>query len=192
MGDVTDDYGRRVGMALKAVRQLHADASRLLLDCDGTIGKGLQVCPKGNVVTGDMSTVVGGTWMAEGAYRYYAAPTDNEPGRVDGVCLCFIGEAVAADEPVLIVGQVDYRLPEGQDIQKVWSAWDLWFLFTDNCQDRTYGHVLSAGPITWKKENKTFDGFRLIAVPLYSIMSMGDIVVLMDKVRAATPAAGPV
>lgn len=169
MGDVTDDYGKRVGMALRAVRQLHADASRLLSDCDGTIGKGRRVCTKGYAATGGLSTLLGGNWMPEGAYRCYA--TDTRPGRVEAVCLCFYGEVVAGDEPVLIVGQIDYRLDAGQELQELCDGWDLWYMLADNCPERTHGKVLSGGPLTWQDEGKSFDGFRLIAVgrPMFEI-----------------------
>lgn len=186
MGDVSDDYGRRVGMAIRAVRQLHEDASRLLSDCDGTIGKGLRVCPRANVATADLSTVLGGCWMAEGAYRCYAA-SETQAGLMDGICLCFLGTKVAREEPVLIVGQIAYRLEAGQGLADVIYGWDLWYLFADNCPSLAYGEVHSSGPLTWQDGGKSFDGFKLIAVPLYSIRSMDDVVALMDRVRATVP-----
>jgi hypothetical protein len=187
MGDVSDDYGLRVGMALKAVRQLHADASRLLSDCDGTIGKGMQVCHRANVATAGMSTVLGGSWMAAGAYRCYAAAPDTQPGLVDAVCLCFFGAKVAKDEPVLIVGQITYRLEAGQPLADVVDGWDLWYLFADDCPGRACGEVYSSGPLTWQDGGKSFDEFRLVAVPLYSLTSMDDVVALMGRVRGTGP-----
>lgn len=183
MGDLSDDYGQRIGMALKAVRQLHADASKLLSDCDGIIGKGRRVCTRGYAATGGLSTLLGGKWMPEGAYRCYAA-SDARPGRVEAVCLCFHGEVVACDEPVLIVGRIDYRLNAGQELQELCDGWDLWYLLADNCPEQTYGKILGGGPLSWQDGGKSFDGFHLIAVPLFSITSMDDVVALMDRVRA--------
>ncbi len=184
MGDVNDDYGRRIGMALKAVRQMHADASRLLADCDGTIGKGKALAIRSNNATTGISYSLGRIWMAEGAYRCYAAAPDVQPGLVEAICLCFFGDKVATEEPVLVVGQVCYRLDAEQKLQDLCEGWDLWYLFAYNCPDRTFGKVLSDSLITWPDEGKSFDWFNLIAVPLFSINSMDDVAGLMDRIRA--------
>jgi hypothetical protein len=185
MGDVSDDYGQRVGMALKAVRQLHEDASRLLSDCDRVLAKGKRVCTRTYAATGGMSSLLNGSWMAKGAYRCYAAAPDKQPGLVEAVCLCFFGEIVARDEPLLIAGQISYRLDAGQGLADVCDGWDLWYLFANDCPERRYDEVLWSGPLTWQEGGKSFDGFRLLAVPLYSIKSLDDVVALMNRVRAA-------
>ncbi len=185
MGDVTDDYGKRVGTALRAVRQLHADASRLLSDCDGTIGKRREVCGGRNTGTERLSSLLGERWMPEGAYRCYGPAAGEPAGQVDAVCLCFFGETVAKDEPVLIAGRIEYALDPGQGLEAVWSGWDVWYLLSHNCPERTHGAVLTGGPVTWTDDGKAFTGFRLIAVPLYSITSTDDVVALMERVRAA-------
>ena len=61
--------------------------------------------------------------MPDGAYRCYAA-TVSWPGRVEAVCLCFYGEVVASEEPVLIVGQIDYPPEAGQELQELCDGWD--------------------------------------------------------------------
>jgi hypothetical protein len=171
-------------MALKAVRQLYADASRLLSDCDSTIGKGRRVCTRSYAATAGLSSLLGGLWMAEGAYRCYAADPQRRPGLVEAVCLCFLGEKVAKDEPVLVAGRIAYRLDDGQVLADVCDGWDLWYLFADDCPERTCGVVHSSGPLTWPDGGKSFDGFSLVAVPLYSISSMDDVVALMERARA--------
>lgn len=186
MGDLTDDYGWRVGMALRAVRQLHADSVRLLRDCDGKIGEGRRLATSGYAATAGLSNALGGCWMPEGAYRYYAAP-GSHLGRVEAVCLCYYGEVVASDEPVLIVGRIDYHLDDGQQIEKVCDGWDLWYLLAENCADRPYRKVLSGSNVNWS-DGKSFDGFRLIAVPLYSIESINDVVALMKECQASDSA----
>ena len=192
MGDVSDDYGRRVGMALRAVKQLYADASRLLSNCDGTIGKGRRVCTKSYAATNGLSSLLGGGWMAEGAYRCYAAEPDKQPGLVEAVCLCFTGETTAREEPLLVAGQINYRLDAGQKLHDVCDGWDLWYLFAGYCPVRPHGEVQTAGPLTYQDGSKSFDGFKLVAVPLYSITSLADVVALMDSVRsAANPAGSP-
>lgn len=37
---MTDGYGKKVNNAVKAVRQMYADTSKLLQACDDAIGKG--------------------------------------------------------------------------------------------------------------------------------------------------------
>jgi hypothetical protein len=81
---MSNDYGLRVGTAIRAVARLHSDTSRLLLDCDGTIGQGRTSIFK-NYATSDLTwNVKANHWMAAGIYRYYDT-SDIQPRTVEGV-----------------------------------------------------------------------------------------------------------
>ena len=110
VGAMTDDYGKRVGLALRAVRQLYADTSRLLSDCDAAVGRGKPLATKNTGAVKDTYWSLGKEWMPEGAFRCYSPEPDARPGLVEAVCACFFGEKVAAEEPLLIVGRYTYRL----------------------------------------------------------------------------------
>lgn len=179
----TDDYGRRVALALRAVQQLHQDAGRLLQDCDGTVGKGLQLATKNSSVTKDTYWTLGKRWMPEGAFRCYSPEPGSRPGLIDVVCACFYGEKVAVDEPALIVGRYEYRLAEGVRVQDLCDGWDVWYLLADHCDPRPADELLSGGPVEW--EERQVEWFRLVSVPLFSVRSMDDVVRLMERVRAA-------
>src|SRR6516225_545657 len=85
---MNDDYGKKINQALKAVRQMHADVSKLLVDADGTIGKG-KIAVFSNATRDLTVGVQAKTWMAWFVYRYYAAPDATEAGMVDAVTVWF-------------------------------------------------------------------------------------------------------
>src|SRR5438128_10314836 len=117
-----NDYGRKITKAFQAILEVHRSASRLLLDCDGTIGRGRSSI-FGNVVTRDLSKSVNDPdlWMPCGLFRFYAK--DEMPGLVDGLTIYYWNNPPLCEEPLLIAGRIKYR--EGS----VCEAWDLWYTF---------------------------------------------------------------
>ena len=179
-----DDYGQKISAALRAVRYLCDDTSRLLQDCDGSVGKGMLLATKSANATSGLSYSLGRPWMIEGAFRCYSPKPDSHPGLVDAICVCFLGEKVATDQPVLIVGRDEYRLADGLRVQDVCDGWELWYLMGDHCDPRPMNALLSGGPVEWSE--RSVESFRLIAVPLFAITSIDDVVALMDNVRATS------
>lgn len=177
-----DDYGRRVSQALRAVRRLHEDTSRLLQDCDGTVGKGLTLATKTTYVTKDSFWSLGKPWMPDGAFRCYSPDPTTRPGLVDAVAACFLGEKVAVDEPVLIVGRIEYRLGDGLRVQDVCDGWDPWYLLANHCDPRPSDVVLAGGPT--ELGGRWVERFRLLAVPLFSVGSIDVVADAMSRVRS--------
>jgi hypothetical protein len=173
------DYGKIIGNALHAVRRMHSDASKLLQDCDGTIGKGRASIYGSYVTRGLTAHVRANHYMAEGLYRLYDA-TKDDPGLVEGVSIYFLDEKSGADEPVLFVGQIKYHVEQDAPIKNVSKEWDLWDSFFSWSDQQTFDEILTpcdpdeSGRIEWVK---------VIAVPLYSVENMEVVVGLMDRVR---------
>jgi hypothetical protein len=178
MGVMSDGYSKKIAKAFEAIYQLHMDASILLKDCDGTIGKGKESV-FGNVVMSGLSTTLYGSdaWMPYAVYRYYDA-TREAPGLVDGVMVYFWDLPPMPDEPMLIVGRIKYRLADDADIRSVCNGWDLWGGAFEWSKPPSPGEVtrltdVGKGRIEWMK---------LVLAPLYSIKSMKDVEQLMKSV----------
>ncbi len=175
------EYGSKVAGALKAVAQMHSDTSKLLVDCDKQIGRGRRSV-FGSYATKELTyNFQAEYWMAEGVYRYYEAG----PMLVDGVTVAFFhGQAI---EPLLLVAQIRYSYkpgdPEPPVLRDRCDEWDAWSLYFSWGESRELGKVHAyggsdAGRIEWA---------RLVAVPLFSIRRIEDVVEMMDRVRAASP-----
>jgi hypothetical protein len=176
---MSEGYGRKVAKAFEAVYQLHMDASKLLSDCDSTVGKGKESV-FGSYVMKDLSKAVHQPdgWMPYGVYRYYDA-SDECPGLVDGVMLYFWDYPPLPEEPMLIAGRLKYRLDGEGGVKSVCNGWDLWWAAFDWSKDGPRAQVIALedvgdGRVEWMK---------MIVVPLYSIKSMQEVERLMELVR---------
>ena len=186
---MTDDYGRKIGQALAAVGRMHADVSKLLVDAEGTIGKG-KVSVFGGYSTRDLSSSYRDPrWMAWFVYRYFAAGDGADPSVVDAINVWFFDRDRRIEEPHLLVGQLCYELEPGQQqVKGVCQEWDL---------ARAYIHW--AGPPTADRvhtgrspqDRAVVRWYKVIGVPLFSISSMAEVVALMERVRTTSvpPAA---
>jgi hypothetical protein len=184
MDRVTNDYGERIGMALQAVRQLYEDSQRLLRECDSTIGKGKELATRSEQVTPGLSGSLNGKWYAGGAYRCYQVDPEKSPWLADAICLAFLGDDRATNYPPrLLVGRIQYSVQEGQDAREWCDGWDLWYMLEHAPDPIPYGEVVSKGQVQHGGK-PWIEWFRLIAVPLYSVKSIDDVVALMDRVRA--------
>ena len=107
---MTEEYGKKAGLALQAVRRLHADTRILLRDCGDKLYGGWESI-FGNNVTRDMTQSIDGWtdfWMAEGLYRHFTKK--DMGGIVEALTVCFIDAKGRNDVPVLILSQIKYRL----------------------------------------------------------------------------------
>ncbi len=174
------DYGLQLGQAIRAVASLHADTSRLMLDCDKYIGKGRRSL-FGNWVTRDLTYhVKADCWMPEGVFRYYEAG----PVLVDAVAVTFFmskGDPETVLQPIFNVGRIQYTVPKAAkepDLKDLCNGWDLWWLFFKMNEKVKLGEVLEcenadSGRIAWA---------RYIGVPLVSISSIEEAVRLAQAI----------
>jgi hypothetical protein len=182
MRSSNDDYGRRVNLALTAVRRMHADVSKLLVDADGTIGKG-KVSLFGNNATQGLSyNVKTEYWMAYFVYRFYEAAEGTDPNLVEAINVWFFHPRI--EEPCLMVGQVGYDIGPEKRIKDVCQVWDLAMPHLEwSSLPMQFGVIHSGLPPTgWKRPVRWF---KVIAEPLYNIESINDVTGLMDRVRIA-------
>lgn len=174
---LNENYGKQVGMALRAVEQMHSDCSRLLLDFDRKMEGWTPIY--GNFATRDLTYHVRAQrWMAEGVYRLYSHKSNR--ATVRGLTISFIEPD--SDEPLLLVAEIKYGV-KISDIKTACREWDLWGIFFDWGGQRVFNQVLQFGPID---PQKRIESAKLIAKPLYSIKSMEEVAALMDQVTAAT------
>ncbi len=175
---MTTEYGRKVAGALRAVRQLHSDTSKLLVDFDSKRLRDGWTSVFGNTATSGQTAVVETSyWMAEMVFRYYVKPPLLDLAECAAVS--FFHSKGKSEEPLLLVAQIKYQLPSGTAMKDFCRLWDIWYLFFDWNHDQNLEKVISIasadrGRIEWA---------RVLAVPLYSITRVEDAEQLMTQVR---------
>ncbi len=107
-----------MGIALKAVLQMHSDASKLLIDLDTAMQGYKSVF--GNVATANLTyDVKSGMYMADGLFRHYTKGDDES--QVRAVNLCFFDKKDPhLDEPLFVAAHLAYSPPAeiGQEKSK--------------------------------------------------------------------------
>jgi hypothetical protein len=104
---------------------------------------------------------------------------------VEGVTVCFIGEEDFIEEPLLIVGRIEY-LDDPMGKQGC-EEWDLWYAYFKASPKPTLGSV-STPQHHAPQRIKWID---LIVVHLFSIKSIEDIIGLMQQLRSTQHPAAP-
>jgi hypothetical protein len=189
---IKTEAGQKMLAALRAVARFHSDTSKLLVDCDKYVGKGRKSL-FGSYATRDLSYhVKADFWMPEGLFRYY----DSGRSLVDGVGITLFNAAGNSDpeyetEPLFMAARIQYKTPEadagksvdGQDgLKTICDGWDIWWLFFEANKTRAVRELLEyadvdQGRIVWA---------RLIAVPLFSINRIEDVLDLMAKIDSVS------
>jgi hypothetical protein len=177
---MSGEYGVIINSAVRAVAQMHADTSKLLIDCDKRVGRARPSVFGSYATKGLTYSYRADQWMAEGVFRYYASDSNN----VDGVTVSFWEETT--EEPMFMIAQIRYqRHPdsnplddEAADIKRVCKEWDIWNLYFW-WGERKGGTVLE---YTDSDEGRIASA-RLIAIPLYSINSIETVEALYDRVN---------
>jgi len=180
MNSTPSDYGIKMDSALSAVRRMHSDVSKLLVDADSSIGKGLTPLFGPYATTNLTYNYRADYWMAAFVYRLFADA--NDPGKVKGLTVWFFDDTALVTEPLLLVGELDYDLTPEQSIDKTWVS-DL-----INAYSKWNGDPSPDSVLTGKnpKAATRIRSYKVIAKPLYSIASMADVVELMDRVQQKT------
>jgi len=172
------DYGKKLATALAAIRQLHSDTSKLMVDFDGNMFADGWYSVFENVATRDLTYHVKAKfWMAEGVYRYYTKHAT--PGLVEGLTVVFFDPR--AEEPLFLTAQVQYRVEANKLISDVCAAWDIWWLYFDLTDKRELGRVYRHGNI----DNGRIEWAKVLAVPLLSIQGLTDAEAKLKEIREA-------
>jgi hypothetical protein len=185
---VSIEYSENVAIALRAVRQLHYDTSRFLVDFDSKCSGAGWNSVFGTVATSSISTILSAEcWMAEGVYRYYVKVPALD--LVKGILVSFSHFQQKSKEPLLVVSQIKYQLAAGSSIKNVCKQWDIWNLYYDWNDRQDLEKVIALGPM----DGGRIEFARLLAVPLYSIKRVEDAEQFMAQVNCVpkiVPAIG--
>jgi len=177
MNNEIGDYGKKMNSALSAVRRMHSDVSKLLVDVDSTIGKGMNPIFGSYATTNLTYNYRADYWMAAFVYRLFSDAIN--PGSVKGITVWFFDDAKRIDEPYLLVGELEYELAPEQTLEKPWVS-DL-----INAYSKWHDKPTSNVVLTGRSPKPAVRSYKVIATPLYSITSMADLVELMDRVQEA-------
>jgi hypothetical protein len=168
---MTENYGKRVGSAVRAVQQLHQDSSKLLLDLDKAMAGWKSVF--GNAATNGLNYSLGApSYMAEGLFRHYWRK--ESPNRIRSVNIVFIDYQWRTDEPLLLVADIEYAV-EDEARALCEDGWRPWYLYFERNENWARGEVLMFDRPD--KEGR-IAAARVIAVPLYDISSIEDVTLL--------------
>lgn len=178
---MSTEYGKKVGTALRAVHQMHADTSKLLQECDLKLGKKLESVFGNTATRGISGTVRNAPWMARGLYRWYKIK--RIPGIVEAITVVFLDDQQRAEEPLLLVGRVKYNMDGVKSIKEVCKEWDLLNAWSKTGKDQEPNQIVV--PETAFPDR--IEAIKYIAVPLYQITSVADVGALMEQVRRSPP-----
>jgi len=173
------DYGKKIGQALDAVIKMHSQVSQLLVDCDGLFQDYVSVF--GSYATRELTyNVKAESWMADGVYRYWYKT--NVP--IIAITVIFFRPENTAqrEEPLLLVGQIDYNDFDSNHPKEKCNEWDLWWSLT-----RWGTQPFRLEEI--RELNKPDDRIAKIittAVPLFSIENFADVKQLFSRVGVRT------
>ena len=185
---VSDEYGPKIEMALRAINQMHIDVRNLILLLDKEMGRSPIVV---RITDQARFSVNADVFMPEGMHRIYAVP--DSPGRVEGITVVFIdlwGQPVS--EPMLLVGQAQFNSQASADLKRtiteggnLWCLWDAYLRWQDQ---RPVGKLLQVQPPPNKDDvDEKASWVNVIAKPLYSIKAIADVMSLLQQVRAVAP-----
>ena len=170
------DYGPKMGLALKAVATMHSQVSRLLSDCDGLFPDYESVF--GNYATSELTYhVKADFWMAEGVYRYWFQQGQS----LLGLMAMFHGREGKPEQPLFVVGRIDYIDITSQNVKQRCNGWHLWRAMTDWApQPPRLGEVID---LSDPNSEGTIQNMRLIAVPLFQIENLDDVRMLFGRLN---------
>ena len=170
---MSDDYGKRLMLALRAVQQLHADSSKLLLEIDRRMEGYTSIF--GNFATRDLKYKVDSTrYMAEGIYRHYQARGSTV---VPSFTVAFFDSRL--DEPVIIVAETEYN-SEGE-LRRICNGWDPWNMLLDWSGRWPTSDIVTTDAA---QANGRIVAAQLLARPLFSIEKVDDVLSMLQRVQS--------
>ncbi|TET40104.1 MAG: hypothetical protein E3J66_07345 [Dehalococcoidia bacterium] len=165
------DLGENIGLAFRYIQQIFKETAQLMRKLDGLMGKDWRPT-YGNRTTRDVTSHIDDPdyWLVEASFRIY--DSTNEPNTKKGITVVYWGENI--DQPILIVGKMDYILDsttQRPKRQHHWDLWDAWFE-RDYEERKTDGTVYQ---VKYEREDDYVEEARVFAIPLISIQSEDDI-----------------
>lgn len=175
------EQGELVAIAFQTVRECHEGVRRLIVDLDGHMTK-KGWCRIGDYdsVTADFTRAAKGPhWMAKRLFLRYANP-DATPGIVEGVNIRFFAEQQQLHAPILYAGRCRYAPKVWDGVKKRRFYWD----FENGYGKWAETKAEELGVVaTCRNEAQCVEKMCVVAVNLYSIEKVDDVVALLDRVR---------
>lgn len=162
------EYGKQMGLAIRAVLDMQADCIKLIQDMDRALGD--YTSYYGNVVTLNLgSSISKRTYLAEGLIRLYVRPGREE--RILGLNICFYDQNDRRfTEPIFVIADITYLQGHADPTEKLKRGWDPWYLFLAwGAADRPY-HKRQT--ITKPVKRPHIEQAVVVAAPLYDIVSL--------------------
>jgi hypothetical protein len=170
------EQGKQVGIAIQAVLRMQADCIRLFRDLDTALSDLKPL--SGNTVTAGTGYTISSPqlYIPQLLFRRYA-PLSAEH-RVLGVSVRLHNHPKPPfDEPILIVGNVQYITEAPDNTEQSWRAWDPSAAFLDWSHEKSFGKAITVSP-----RRSTIEKIVVAAVPLYSITSLEAAIRVIDLV----------
>jgi len=171
MGEL--DYGKKIGLAYKAILQMHKDAKKLLIDCDNYFE---QESIFGNTVTSSLSySIQASYWLAQGLFRYW--PQDNDI--TNGATIIFFTEDEKVDQPLFIAGKIRYKL-ENNKLSEVCKYWDLWNVslnWSEELKINSINNLVTPG------DEGRIEEITYIIKPLFQINEFKDVKEIFETLK---------
>jgi hypothetical protein len=194
MNTDSDDYGKKIGKAIRAIRAMHEDTAKLV--------RSLSKVFTGKVIYSELAG--GGTqetyWMTEGMKRYWG-DANLHRGLVEGLNAVFADVDAASgelndvpEEPLLILGQIQYVVPDPFPVPQnpkrdkrfddwPWLKEHIWDFREAYLRWRQRGVTTYDEVIRLDRPQDHVEWVRVLAVPLYSIQNVEHVRSLMGRVR---------
>jgi hypothetical protein len=172
-----ENYGTQMTTAIKAVLQMHSDASKLLLDLDKTM-QGYQTL-FGSIATINLSwDVKTGKYMADGLFRHYVRKDDETQVRAVNICFFDVND-LSFEEPILVAAHISYFSVAKNMPEKSKRAWDPWTAFASWNQEKVFNkRIVLDGPL----KGGAIQSVILTATPLFSIHNQETVKALINAV----------
>jgi hypothetical protein len=167
-------YGKKMGQVLKAVASMHSQVSQLLSDCDGLFATYESVFA--STATSDLTyNVKAKFWMAQGVFRYWFK--EGQP--VAGITIIFHPWEGEIEQPLLVVGGIEYLSVSSENVREVCNRWDLWNLaMVWALKPLNMGEVIS---LTRPDSKRTIEQMKAVVVPLFHVESLDDVKTLFAQ-----------
>ena len=169
------DLGRNMELAFGYVQQIFKETSQLMKKLDNLMPVGKDWIPTyGNRTTKEVTSHLEDPegWLVEASFRIYDSTKDLSIKK--GITVTYWGKDI--DQPVLIVGKINYILDEKAKRPIKDDHWDLWYLwFEEDCEKHeSNGTVFKVIP----RESRLKEYIKeasIFAIPLVSVSSEDDV-----------------
>jgi len=160
------EYGKQLGIAVRAVLDMQADSIRLFRDLDKALDDLRPLL--GNLVTTNIGSSINSNQLYLAAYLFRLYAPLGADHRVLGLNICFHAHPNRHfEEPYFLAANILYDPATPDRPEQLQRAWDPWSAYLDWNTDWSYGKALEIAP-----RRGTIEKIVVAAAPLYSVTSL--------------------